>query len=191
MENNTANILEQIRQRIDELQKELDALKAQVGHSTSFDEPVDISFDDMPESLVAPKDLQSEPAPEPEPEPESVLVPEPALEPAQEPASEPAPEPEQSHTKPRYAKPAVAWRVDIPGSPVSNIISGISLNDRVLFINTLFKEDPMLFQSTINALNMMSGLDDAEDYIMSHFPDWNISSDIVYRLMMAVRRKLR
>ena len=53
------------------------------------------------------------------------------------------------------------WMTDMPGSEVANIISGISLNDRVLFINTLFREDPGLFQSPITSLNGMKSIEDA------------------------------
>ena len=84
-----------------------------------------------------------------------------------------------------------AWRTGLPGSPVRNILSAISLNDRVLFINTLFQEDPALFQSTIAQFNNMQSLADAEAYIETHFPGWNLDSDIAYRFMMAVRRKLQ
>lgn len=84
-----------------------------------------------------------------------------------------------------------AWRTAIPGTPVKNIISAISLNDRVLFINTLFGEDPMRFQNTLSELNAMSSLAQAEEYITANFHDWKMESDVVYRFMMAVRRKLR
>lgn len=84
-----------------------------------------------------------------------------------------------------------AWRTSLPGSPVRNILSAISLNDRVLFINTLFQEDPALFQSTIAQFNEMQTLDEAEAYIETHFPGWNLDSDIAFRFMMAVRRKLQ
>ena len=84
-----------------------------------------------------------------------------------------------------------AWRTGLPGSPVRNILSAISLNDRVLFINTLFQENPELFQSTIAQFNNMQSLADAEAYIEAHFPGWNLDSDIAYRFMMAVRRKLQ
>ena len=84
-----------------------------------------------------------------------------------------------------------AWRTGLPGSPVRNILSAISLNDRVLFINTLFQEDPALFQSTIAQFNEMQTLDEAEAYIETHFPSWNLDSDIAFRFMMAVRRKLQ
>lgn len=82
-----------------------------------------------------------------------------------------------------------AWRTDRAGSPVKNVISAISLNDRVLLINVLFKEDPMLFQDTISAFNAMSSFEEAVSYVKEHFPEWNLNSDPVYRLMMAVRRR--
>ena len=98
----------------------------------------------------------------------------------------------------RVARPAVidamtdkqAWRKDMPGTPVRDIRSAISLNDRVLFINTLFGEDPVRFQEILTSLNQMSVLDEAVDFLAEQYPDWNLESDTVYRFMMAVRRKL-
>ena len=82
------------------------------------------------------------------------------------------------------------WKTDLPGSPVRNIISAISLNDRVLMINKLFREDPQLFQQTLSDLNAMGSFADAENYVSEHFSDWKMDSEPVYRFMMAVRRKL-
>lgn len=82
-----------------------------------------------------------------------------------------------------------AWRTNRPGSPVRNILSAISLNDRMLFIRTLFADDPALFQKTISVFNSLSSLAEAEAYIRSHFPKWDMSSDTVYRFMMAARRR--
>lgn len=115
------------------------------------------------------------------------------------PEPKPEPKPKAAILDSKKAETAVmdvmadnqAWRTDRPGSQVKNVISAISLNDRVLLINVLFKEDPMLFQSTISAFNAMATLDEAVDYILANFPDWNLNSEPVYRLMMAVRRKLR
>lgn len=84
-----------------------------------------------------------------------------------------------------------AWRVDVPGSPVANIISAIALNDRVLFINTLFGQDPELFQVALSRFNSMNSLEEALDYIEQTYPKWNMSSQIMYKFMMAVRRKLQ
>ena len=78
----------------------------------------------------------------------------------------------------------------MPGAPVRDIRSAISLNDRVLFINRLFDEDPVCFQETLNALNQMATLDEAVSYLVSVHPSWNLESELVYRFMMALRRKL-
>ena len=32
--------------------------------------------------------------------------------------------------------------------------------------------------------------EEAEEYVSAHFPQWDLSSEVVYRFMMAVRRKL-
>ena len=82
------------------------------------------------------------------------------------------------------------WRKDNPGMLVKNIRSGISLLDRAQFIGTLFKEDFALYDNTIAALNNMTSLDEAVAYIKTNFPQWNLGSDVVYRFMMAIRKKL-
>ena len=82
-----------------------------------------------------------------------------------------------------------AWRTDMPGAPVRDIRSAISLNDRVLFINRLFGEDPVNFQETLNILNQMGSLDEAVAYLVEAHPSWNLESELVYRFMMALRRK--
>jgi len=84
-----------------------------------------------------------------------------------------------------------AWRTDMPGTAVKDIRSAISLNDRILFINFLFSEDPMAFQETLTKLNSMASFDEAATYMMSAFPNWDWESDTVYRFMMALRRRLQ
>lgn len=83
-----------------------------------------------------------------------------------------------------------AWRTALPGSPVKDVRSAISLNDRVLFIRELFNGDATEFQKAADAMNAMHSLDEMVDYAHSEHPDWDLDSDSVYRLMMAVRRKL-
>lgn len=84
-----------------------------------------------------------------------------------------------------------AWRTDMPGGAVKDIRSAISLNDRILFINKLFAEDPIAFQTAVGKLNTMESLEQVVEYVVAEHPDWNLESDIVYRFMMAVRRKVR
>ncbi len=84
-----------------------------------------------------------------------------------------------------------AWRHDMPGAPVRDIRSAISLNDRVIFINLLFEEDAQTFVNTLAQINTMETLDQAVEYITAQFPSWDMNSDLVYRFMMAVRRKVK
>ena len=151
--------------------------------------------DDLPFDDDFPADEPSA-VPEPISEPTLDIEPEVAINPTSE---EPTPKPKAAILDSKKAETAVmdvmaekqAWRTDRPGSQVKNVISAISLNDRVLLINVLFREDPILFQSTISAFNGMTNLDEAISYIQTNFPDWDLNSEPVYRLMMAVRRKLR
>jgi hypothetical protein len=144
-------------------------------------EPVemDIALEDMPAEEDAPAPV-AEPAAEPEPEP--------VVEP--DPVSMPEPAPAPKAVTPRPETERLPWRLDKPGISVKNIRSGISLYDRALFIGTLFKEDFALYDQTIADLNTLSSLDEAVDYLLDRFPDWNLKSDIVYNFMMAIRKKL-
>mgnify|MGYP004434417507 FL=1 len=170
--------------------------------ATTPEAPVIQPDDDLPSGDDLPMDEPStipEPVPKPtlDIEPEIVIAPAPESETTQK--TEPAPRPKASILDSQKPETAVmdvmaekqAWRTDRPGSQVKNVISAISLNDRVLLINVLFREDPILFQSTISAFNGMTNLDEAISYIQTNFPDWDLNSEPVYRLMMAVRRKLR
>ena len=172
--------------------------------------PIDISIDveevAFPEAGMAAAAAEEPEAPQEAAVAAESVAPEPPAAPAQ-PVVEPEPdvdffqEPKASinDKQERKARKAVmdvmgqklAWKTAMPGTPVKNVISAISLNDRVLFINTLFKEDPMAFQEAIAAFNGMSSFEEAEEYVKTNYPDWNLNSDLVFRLMMAVRRKLK
>ena len=156
-----------------------EALEVPVEETVEFptEEPVEVPVEVPAEEPV------EEPVPEPAPVLE--LVEEPAEEPAPAPAPVPAPAP-----APHPETERLPWRLDKPGLSVKNIRSGISLYDRALFIGTLFKEDYALYDRTIGDLNALNTLDEAVDYLLERFPDWNLKSDIVYNFMMAVRKKL-
>ena len=91
----------------------------------------------------------------------------------------------ESHTGTR------AWLTDMPGPEVKDIRSAISLNDRVMFISSLFREDSMLFQDVVSKINAQTSIDKVASYLEETFPEWNMDSELVYRFMMAVRRKIR
>ncbi|MGN1233816.1 MAG: hypothetical protein ACI4UJ_10280 [Candidatus Cryptobacteroides sp.] len=176
------------------------------------DEPA-AAVEEADEAVAGPEP-GSEPELDPEPESEPELDPEPESEPEQEdeepfslfgemfgPA--PAKKPSKSRTlndaNASRASGAVidlkadkpAWSVDMPGPEVKDVRSAISLNDRVMFIASLFREDSMLFQDVVGHINGMSDLGKVVAYLQSTFPEWDMNSDAVYRFMMAVRRKIR
>ena len=145
------------------------------------------------EPEVAP---EPETAPEPEvlPEPETVPEPEPCLLSEDLPADDDLPffeEPAAPVAVIDAMTARQAWRTDMPGTPVRDIRSAISLNDRILFINWLFGEDPMAFQETLTALNAMTSFDEAVNFVVASHPEWDLESDTVYRFMMALRRRLQ
>ena len=111
--------------------------------------------------------------------------------------AEPKPIFEAAQDSPKVKKAVIdvmtnkeAWRTDMAGSPVRDLLSAISLNDRVQFINVLFDEDPVKFQQTRAKINAMTSLDDVVEFITANF-NWDMSSQVVYRFMMAVRRKVQ
>ena len=197
MEKTAKEVFNEIQTTIDRLRAQLDELEQRLAEERA-------AAAEVAAPVVIP-----EPVPEPEPDPLEVAEPEPEIEDmpvelespeVEAPAEEATAEPETIDlsidmqaigAKPQPDAKNFQWMIDIPGSPVSNVISAISLNDRVLFINTLFGEDPGLFQQTINAFNSMESVSEAVSYVMANFPDWNLCSEVVYRLMMAVRRKLK
>ena len=195
-----------------------DYLSAEVVEQVELDIPESVAEPEpvvAPEHFVEPDPVEgSEPVVEPEQEVDPVVEPEPVeeVDPEEEPKEEPVvedddddlplfAEPEsifeaaQKATKPRKAMIDVmedkeAWRTDMPGAPVRDVLSAISLNDRVQFINVLFDEDPSKFQQARARINSMNTLDEAVAYITSTF-NWDMGSQVVYRFMMAVRRKVK
>ena len=156
----------------------------------------DLPFFDEPETVVE----EAAPILEPVVEPVAEPVVEPLAEPIVEFVAETVVEPVVETAADPVVKSAPiidtmtdkqAWRTDMPGSPVKDVRSAISLNDRILFINKLFDEDPMAFQEAIVKVNSFETFAQVVEYIITEHSDWNLESDTVYRFMMAVRRKVR
>ena len=167
-----------------------------------FEEPVEETFqENVEEQVEEPVEvLMEEPAEEP------VMFIEEPVEPVAdedddlpifaEPEPEPVPQAAPIDSKPRQAvidsmTDRQAWRTDMPGTPVKDIRSAISLNDRILFINMLFGQDPMAVQDALTKINQMISLDEVVDFVVTGRPEWDLESETVYRFMMAVRRKIR
>ena len=215
------DMMASIRSQLEMLDAKMAELQNTVGQGDAEAMPIDLDIDDVPEVeevveevLVQEDDLPfydepvaDEPVAE-EPEPEQVVEepePEPMVEePVEEDDddlpifAEPEPVYEAAPAEPQVKAAVIdamtdkqAWRTDMPGTAVKDIRSAISLNDRILFINNLFAQDPMAFQEALTRINQMTTLDEVVEYVVSEQPGWNLESDTVYRFMMAVRRKVR
>lgn len=189
--------IESLKKRISTLEESVVAMKAEMesapvetpSEPVSEDVDIDIDIVDIPESEpaepVAPVEMDL-----PVEEPELPVASE-AAEPESEIEVKPLPVPESEPKKSlKTVDGSYAWQSAKPGMPVKNLRSAISLFDRALFINTLFKEDYSLYDKTISELNQVASFPEAIDYILTNFPDWNLASDVVYSFMMALRKKL-
>ena len=220
MENKERQILSEIVAMASVLRGQLEALEAKIaefqevaGVEEDDMTPIDLELDDIQdvepiETVVEEpvEEIIEEPVEEvvEEPVDEAVeevdddlpfgdidepVVEEPVVEPAAAPVALVDVVPVQAVIDSMTAKQA--WRTDMPGSPVRDIRSAISLNDRILFINTLFGQDPMAFQECLTRINQFETLDEAVGYVASARPEWDFESEVVYRFMMAVRRKVK
>ena len=197
MENKERQILSEIMDLMTSVRSQLELLDAKmaqlqqlVGQGDTDVTPIDLDIDDLlvdpvVEDVPAEDNLQEDDLPFDDDLP---IFAEPESVPVQTPA------PVEMKTKPAVIDSMTdrqAWRTDMPGTQVKDIRSAISLNDRILFINMLFDQDPMAFQEALTKINQMSSIDEVVEYIVAERPEWNLESETVYRFMMAVRRKIR
>ena len=214
MEKTQKEILNDIMAELSAIRLALNSLESKLSRIDLSDpEPVELDFDeeldgDLPEE--APVEIAEEiPAEAPAEIAEEV--------PAEAPAEAPAEIAEEAPAEPEveldlFGEPVLrvneklgagrsrsvgekmeqkeAWRTAMPGTAVKDVRSAISLNDRVLFIRELFGGDAGLFQKAVDDINAMGSLDEMVAYVNERHPGWDLDSDTVYRLMMAVRRKL-
>ena len=188
MENKDLQILAEISDLAASLRRQLEELEEKIAHLKSvyhesadyqYDEvdiPIDIDIDEM--SAEEPAAISEETEPEAEPETVAEVV------------ESVADEPPVRQAVIDVLEDKRAWKTDMPGAPVRDIRSAISLNDRVLFINRLFNEDPMSFQDMLSKINNMTSIEEVIEAVVAEHPDWDLGSEIVYRFMMAIRRKV-
>lgn len=190
MEKTQKEILNDIMAELSAIRLALNSLESKLSRIDLSDpEPVELDFDeeldgDLPEEAPAeaPAEIAEEvPA---EPEVELDLFGEPVLRVNEKLGAG------RSRSVGEKMEQKEAWRTAMPGTAVKDVRSAISLNDRVLFIRELFGGDAGLFQKAVDDINAMGSLDEMVAYVNERHPGWDLDSDTVYRLMMAVRRKL-
>ena len=194
MEKTQKEILNDIMAELSAIRLALNSLESKLSRIDLSDpEPVELDFDeeldgDLPEAIPteAPAEAPVEIAEEApaEPEVELDLFGEPVLRVNEKLGAG------RSRSVGEKMEQKEAWRTAMPGAAVKDVRSAISLNDRVLFIRELFGGDAGLFQKAVDDINAMGSLDEMVAYVNERHPGWDLDSDTVYRLMMAVRRKL-
>ena len=198
MEKTQKEILNDIMAELSAIRLALNSLESKLSRIDLSDpEPVELDFDeeldgDLPEEVPAeiaeeaPAEAPAEIAEEApaEPEVELDLFGEPVLRVNEKLGAG------RSRSVGEKMEQKEAWRTAMPGTAVKDVRSAISLNDRVLFIRELFGGDAGLFQKAVDDINAMGSLDEMVAYVNERHPGWDLDSDTVYRLMMAVRRKL-
>ena len=81
------------------------------------------------------------------------------------------------------------WMLDEPGPRVYDLNEAITLNDKICFINELFKGDSEQYIFSVQHLNELSLFKDALEYVRRTFPNWDEDSSEVYRFYMVLRRR--
>lgn len=217
MENKEQQILSEIKSMMASIRTQLERLDAKMAELQQVVDPeefeadsIDLEIDDVEVKPEVIQDVEPDVKPAVKPEPIQEVVPEEDKSPAvperiedlpeddlpffDEPAPVTVAQKAESAAKPTLNDAMAeqqAWRKDMPGTAVKDIRSAISLNDRILFINLLFREDPMAFQDALTKINQMTSIDQVVEYLTSVYPEWDLNSEVTYRFMMAVRRKVR
>lgn len=73
--------------------------------------------------------------------------------------------------------------------PISDLTSGLGLNDKFELINNLFEGDNLLFEKTMSTLNMATDFNEAYNYLNENF-QWDMKSPSVQKVLELIRRKL-
>ncbi len=73
-------------------------------------------------------------------------------------------------------------------TPLKDIFSAISLNDRFLFIKGLFNSETVVYQNTIETLNSSGSFNEAVQYLDNQFK-WDFNEPMVQKLLDLIHRR--
>jgi len=177
-------------------------LEVELVEDDTINESEEVATDEEsgePELVVELVDEPEEEVSEPEPvvEPEPVAEPEPIVEPVAEPSEEPVVEPvvevaEEAPKAEEAPAPTVldAAQQNVISSVVpklADLKKGITMGDRFLFQRELFGNNGELMSKTIEALNALPSLADAEAYIQRF--NWNKESNAYELFVNLLKRR--
>ena len=73
---------------------------------------------------------------------------------------------------------------------INDLKKAIGINDRFLFQRELFAGNTELFNSTVDQINALNNLSEAETFIASNF-DWSANQDTAHEFMSLVKRRFQ
>ena len=147
-----------------------------------------------PKVEAAPKQDVAPPPPPPEP----VAPPKPAPEPAPVAQTAPSPAPAKSNVDPAIRslfkhQAARELSEKLSQQAISDLTRAMSINDKLLYSNELFGRDMARMNETLQKLNGLNTMDQAQDYLVSIAQqfDWTEEerSEVAQSFIKLVRRK--
>jgi hypothetical protein len=142
-----------------------------------------------------------EPVRQPEPARQAAIFPQPAPPQQQKPVASPsrekvsiADQPSQNRDNGSLNevfgkhKSGHATTATLNETPVSDIWSAITINERFLFIRELFTNDPERFKNTVGMLNSLDSWEAARQIISERF-DWGPDNEVATEFLSIVRRR--
>jgi hypothetical protein len=120
------------------------------------------SLKDLEEASISKKAPTPPPAPAPPPEPEP--IPEPVVEKTPPPAPTPSLDP--SIEELFEHKTATELSEKLSERPVTDLTKSMSINDRLLYMNTLFGKSMDALNIALTHLNTLDGMSDAKPYLI-------------------------
>lgn len=147
-------------------------------------EPVvqpDVATEEVVAPKISPALVQKAPV-----EKTSPQDPAPVAKPSPVPVAQPKAEPVKPAPTPQFHPPTPTTRFQ--QKPISNISAAIGLNDRFLYIRTLFGGNAAELADTVAKLNAMQTFDEAMQYITSHY-QWDMEDAITIQFLELVNRR--
>lgn len=139
------------------------------------------------------------PPPAPEPRPEPVVVPpKPAPEPAPVAQTAPSPAPSKPNVDPAIRslfkhQAARELSEKLSQQSIADLTRSMSINDKLLYSNELFGRDMARMNETLQKLNGLNSMDQAQDYLVGIAQqfDWTEEerSEVAQSFIKLVRRK--
>ena len=192
--------LREIEKRLDDIESKLDKLdsSANAGEVNAAEQRIPAAAEEIPvpeEEIPIPVEEEVNEVPtgaelsaEEEAEEEAEAAQE--NEDAENARPEKAEEEKPVETKEEKSKPDwYDWEVDYPAAYVDDLIGSMGLNDKMQFINELFNGKEIEFENVIEEIDNIGNFKKIVAHLREEYPEWDETSDIVYRFYMHIRRK--